>query len=443
MSGRQPNVLVVFTDQQRWDSVGCYGNPIGLTPNLDAMANRGVQFERAFTCQPVCAPARASLQTGLYATATGVWRNDLALPAHHVTLADHFNAAGYETGYVGKWHLAGVNPVPKELRGGYRHWRGSDLLEATSHPYGGVVYDNDNQPVELQGYRVDALTDIALNFIRQDRSQPFYLFLSFLEPHYQNDMQRYVAPDGYAKKYADCHVPADMEGLDGDCEKELADYYGMVARIDENFGRLQRELESLEIADDTIVLFTSDHGCHFRTRNEEYKRSCHESSIRIPMVLDGPLFRRGGRISQLVSLVDLPPTLLAASGLDLPDRMQGRNMLPLVGGATEEWQNEVFVQISESHTGRAIRTERWKYCVIAPGGTGGTDPDDSCSDCYEDHHLYDLQADPHERTNLVGYGEYREITEYLRQRLKERIVAAGEDEPIIRAMSARPAEQKP
>ncbi len=426
----RPNVLVVFTDQQRWDTVGCYGSPMNLTPNLDRMAERGVRFEYAFTCQPVCGPARASLQTGKYATAVGVWKNHIPLPQGEKTLAHYFKEAGYRVGYIGKWHLAatGEKPVPPELRGGYDFWEAADVLEFTSHPYDTMVFDAQGEELRVPGYRVDALTERAIGFLRDDRDRPFFLFLSFLEPHQQNDWNRFVAPDGYAERYANPYVPPDLRAFPGDWFQHLPDYYGMVARIDECLGKLLGALEELGISERTIVVFTSDHGCHFRTRNTEYKRSCHESSIRIPLVIRGPGFEGPKVVGNLVSLVDVTPTLLDAAGLPIPPVMQGRSLMPLVRGEYVDWEDEVFVQISEYLVGRAIRTRRWKYCVFAPDKEGGRDPS---SRRYVERHLYDLAADPYEMVNLVGRREYRQVAEELRERLKRRMVAAGEEEPEI------------
>ena len=428
MEGR-PNVLVVFTDQQRWDTVGCYGNPMDLTPNLDRMAERGVTFQHAFTCQPVCGPARASLQTGKYATKVGVWKNHIPLPEGERTLAHHFKEAGYRVGYIGKWHLAatGEKPVPPELRGGYDFWEAADVLEFTSHPYDTVLYDVEGREVRVSGYRVDALTERAINFIR-DGGEPFFLFLSYLEPHQQNDWNRFVAPEGYAERYANPYVPPDLKAFPGDWFQHLPDYYGMVARIDECLGKLTTTLEELGISERTIVVFTSDHGCHFRTRNTEYKRSCHESSIRIPLVIRGPGFEGPKVVRELVSLVDVAPTLLEAAGIPVPPEVQGRSLMPLVRGEADGWRNEVFVQISEYLVGRAVRTPRWKYCVFAPEKEGGRDPS---SRRYVERHLYDLASDPYELVNLVGRREYREVAEELRERLKRLMVEAGEEEPEI------------
>jgi arylsulfatase A-like enzyme len=438
-------VIVFFTDQQRWDTTGVHGNPLGLTPNFDRMAQCGTHVYHAFTCQPVCAPARASLQTGLYATETSVFRNGIVLPREIKTLAHHFGAAGYRTAYIGKWHLADRDPVPEEQQGGYEYWLGSNVLEFTSQPYNTVTYDKNGSAVKLPGYRVDALTDAAIRYIDAHRDEPFYLFLSFLEPHHQNHIDDYVPPDGYRERYTGRWVPPDLAALGGSVHQHLGGYYGIVKRLDEALGRMLDALKSLKLSEDTIVLYTTDHGSHFKTRNSEYKRSCHDSAVRLPTALCGPAVRGrpgfdgGGRVQELVSLVDLPPTLLDAAGLPVPGEMQGRSILPLLHGTGAEWPEEVFIQISESQVGRAVRTHRWKYSVVAPDKHGGRDPS---ADRYVEEYLYDLQADPYELTNLLGYESHQEVAAVMRERLIRRMVEAGEAAPAIEVAPSRPSGQR-
>lgn len=430
-TGAPSNVIVVLTDQQRWDSVGCYGSPMDLTPNLDAAARQGVRFEHAFTCQPVCAPARACLQTGRYAAANGVFRNGLLPNPGERMIAEDFKEHGYEVGYIGKWHLGGSSnkPVPAERRGGYvDHWEAADLLEFTSHPYDTRLFDANDQEIHVEGYRVDATTDLALRFLDRPHQDPFFLFLSYLEPHHQNDENRFVAPDGYAARYANPWIPEDLIGRPGDWPSQLPDYYGIIARIDECLGRILARLESRGLAENTVVLFTSDHGCHFRSRNNEYKRSCHESSIRVPSVLWGAGIPRGVVVRELVSLIDVPPTLLDVAGVPVPERMHGRSLLPLARGEEENWRNEVFIQLSEVEVARTIRTPRWKYTAYAPD----KDPwNDGGSDVYRDRSLYDLRRDPHERVNLVGRQDHEAIVAPLRERLITRMLEADETQPEI------------
>ena len=457
MRSTRPNVIVFFTDQQRWDTTGIHGNPLDLTPNFDRAARTGTSVYHSFTCQPVCGPARATMQTGMYATTTGCYRNMIPLPPDAKTLAHYFREGGYTTGYIGKWHLASVDerrpgednltywtrlghtPVPEAERGGYEYWLAANLLEFSSDSYDTVLYDNDNRRVKLPGYRVDAVTDAAIRYIEMPRTDPFFLFISYIEPHHQNHLDDYPPPDGYRERYSGRWMPPDLAALGGSAHQHLGGYYGMVKRLDEAFGRLLDALKSLNLLDNTIVLFTSDHGNHFKTRNSEYKRSCHESSIRVPTAIIGPGFEGGGQLPALVSLIDIPPTLLDAAGLPIPETMQGRSFFPLVRRQAVDFPEEVFIQISESQVGRALRTRRWKYCVTAPDA----DPwNDAGSDRYVEQYLYDLEADPHELVNLAGLDTHAEVSRMLRERLIQRMVEAGEPAPVIEPAPVRTMPQQ-
>jgi arylsulfatase A-like enzyme len=439
---RRPNVVVFFTDQQRWDCSSLHGNPLELMPTFDRLASRGTHVRHSFTCQPVCGPARSCLQTGQYATKTGVWRNELSLKPDAVTLAQRFAAAGYRTGYIGKWHLGDPKnwgAVPKEYRGGYEDWLAANALELISRPYATTLFDNENQLVRLPGYRVDAITDAAIRYIDRMKDEPFFLFVSHVEPHHQNDLGDYPPPDGYRERYTGRWIPPDLAALGGSAHQHLGGYWGMVKRIDESLARLMDALKSLHLDDSTIVLFTSDHGSHFKTRNSEYKRSCHDSSIRVPTAFWGPGFNGGGTIDELVSLVDLPPTLLDSVGIDIPPSMQGRSILPLLGGRRRsDWPEEVFVQISESQVGRCVRTHRWKYAVEARERNGNKE---SSSDQYTETALYDLECDPYELTNLIGLQATARVAEVMRSRLLRRMTEAGETPPQIELAPSKPSGQ--
>ncbi|ULL15222.1 arylsulfatase [Paenibacillus sp. H1-7] len=424
----QPNVIVFFTDQQRWDTTGVHGNPLGLTPNFDRMAQEGTHVAHSFTCQPVCGPARSCLQTGRYATTTGCYRNGIPLPEDSKTLAHYFTEAGYRTGYIGKWHLSDEEPVPTGKRGGYEYWLASNLLEFTSNSYDTVMYNGSNEAVKLPGYRVDAMTDAAIRYIDEHQKDPFFLFLSYIEPHHQNHLDNYPAPIGYEGMYTGKWSPPDLTALGGSAPQHLGGYYGMVKRLDEALGRLMDAVRSLGLSDNTIILFTSDHGCHFKTRNSEYKRSCHDSSLRVPTAITGPGFTGGGRVQRLVSLIDLPPTLLEAASIPVPDTMEGHSIVPAVRKIREDRPDDIFVQISESQVGRAIRTQRWKYSVEAPDKSGWKD---SSSDTYVEQFLYDLDADPYELTNLIGLDKFEPIVEQLRIRLIQTIQEVEGYTPVI------------
>jgi len=438
----RPNILFFFTDQQRWDTCGCYGQKLNVTPNLDRMAAEGVRFENAFTCQPVCGPARSSLQTGKYPAEVGCFRNGIALPPDEKTIAHRFSEAGYEVGYIGKWHLASTGPdadyrakpIPPERRGGWKDfWLASDVLELTSHGYDGHMFDAEMNRVDFKGYRVDCVTDYALDYLRtRDGERPFFLFLSYIEPHHQNDHNRYEGPDGSKERWKDYDVPGDLVNTEGDWRANYPDYLGCCNSLDHNLGRIRAQLEKLGMADNTVIIYTSDHGSHFCTRNSEYKRACHDACSRIPMIACGPGFEGGKVIDQLVSLIDVPPTFLACAGIAQPPTFRGRPLQELADGTATDWPKEVFMQISESIVARAIRTKKWKYSVWVPEdnefGLGCSQPG---SDVYHEEYLYDLENDPHERSNLVRDPAYADVRAELAATLKRRMTEAGEAVPEI------------
>jgi arylsulfatase A-like enzyme len=436
---KPPNIILYLADQFRWDFIGANGrNNSTRTPNLDALAARGKNFTHTVTNQPVCAPARSVLFTSRYATETGVWHNGLGLDKSLPTLAGELRKAGYTANLIGKWHLAiesvaeggGPGAVKAEDRGGFLDlWEGANAIENTSHPYEGTIWDRDNNPITYKDeYRVDFLTDRAERFLRQKQDKPFLLFISQLEPHQQNDMHQPIAPKGAAQRFLNGTVPDDLRALPGIWQAQLPDYYGCVEAIDASVGRVRKILEEENLADNTIFVFLSDHGCHFATRNQEYKRSTHNSSIRVPLIIDGPGFRGTQQIPELVGLIDVAPTLLEAAGVPVPPTWKGRSVLPLLNDpdAREHWPNRQLIQISESMTGRAIRTPDWTYCVADISGGK-----EIAAKTYTEYQIYDQRADPHELVNLAGRQEYRVKADELREQLKKLLAAAGEPEPEI------------
>ena len=457
----KPNVVIFFTDQQRWDASSLHGNPLDLMPNFDRIAQRGTHLSNAITCAPVCGPARCCLQTGTHITTNGGVANGCGIPEHLPTIAQCFNDAGYHTGYIGKWHLAGEHkntvagergPVPEVARGGWQEWLAVEALEFSVHEYHTVLYDNDNQAVRLPGYRVDAMTDAGIRFIDAHQDEPFCLMLSYIEPHHQNDKDDYPPPDGYRQRYEGRWTPPDLAGLPsfrpndhsgvgGSTQHHLGGYWGMVKRLDEAFGRVLDALKSLDLDQNTIVLFTSDHACHFKTRNGEYKRSCHESSVHVPTALYGGPFMGGGRIEHVTSLVDLPVTLLDACGLDVPEEMEGRSILPLTRGQKDDWPEEVLIHICDDKAGRAVRTQRWKYCVMSERTTRdiGADFADAT---YTEAYLYDLHHDPYELCNLIDQESHSEVRRVMRERMFKRMDEIGEPRPTIVEIEPRPSGQR-
>jgi arylsulfatase A-like enzyme len=439
-SKKQPNIVVYHADQFRWDFVGANGlNSSVRTPNLDALANRGTNFNSLVTNQPVCAPSRSVLFTGRYATETGVWRNGLGLGRNLPTIATEFRKAGYTANYIGKWHLQANTPgdnsgrgfVKPENRGGFDDlFDASNALEATAHPYYGTIWDRDGKEITYKDqYRVDFITDRVEKFLREKQEKPFLLVISQLEPHQQNDMGQPIAPKGFAERYLNATVPGDLKALPGTWQAQLPDYYGCVESIDTSVGRVRKILEEEHLAEDTIFVFLSDHGCHFMTRNQEYKRSTHNSSLRVPLLIDGPGFEHGRQISELVGMVDIAPTLMEAAGITVPSGVKGRSFFPLLTSAEarQSWSNEQLIQISESMTGRAIRTKQYTYCVADPTGITNV----PASNNYHEYQMYDQGADPHELVNLAGRKEYKESADALRYQLKKLMSSAGEVAPEI------------
>ena len=365
---KQPNVVIYHADQFRWDFVGANGlNQSVRTPNLDAIAEHGTNCTHAVTNQPVCAPSRSVLLTGRYATETGVWRNGLGLRDDLPTLATEFRKAGYTANYIGKWHLQANSAAESNGRGFVKpeHRGGFNGLFDGSNALEATAHPYYGTIWDREGNEVTYKDQYRVDFIT-DRVEKF-----------------------------------------------------LVRKI------LQEE----HLAEDTIFVFMSDHGCHFMTRNQEYKRSTHNSSLRVPLLMDGPGFDHGRQISELVGMVDIAPTLLQAAGIPIPAGVQGHSFLPLLTSAEarQSWPNQQFIQISESMTGRAIRTRHWTYCVADL--TGITNVASSAN--YHEYQMYDQGADPYELVNLAGRKEYKEIAETLRGQLKKLMIAANETDPEI------------
>ena len=361
----KPNVLIVVTDQQRPDSLGCYGGLIAETPHTDALCASGLRFENAYTTYPVCTPARGTMWTGLYPHATGIERNivdrqDLLsdLPERPVTVFDSVRSAGYRTGYFGKWHLGlgdpGLCDVWEAFNSQGGHW-----LDGRQSFQGGT-------------YAPDHQTDQAMSFIDAASGEaPFLAVVSYYPPH-----DPYTAPVRFYQRYRG-RVP-------------FAGYYAGVAALDWNLGRLVACLERNGVRDDTLVLFFSDHGETFSYRGAPHKFVCTEDAVRIPLIASWPN-RIAPGISHdcLVGLQDVMPTVLDCCGLDVPARLHGASLTPWFDGRARRWRDIYYI---ENHTygervaQRAVRTQAHKLILDAEGR----------------HHLYDLTVDPEEELNLYG-----------------------------------------
>jgi len=468
---RRPNVLMICADQFRADFVGASReNPSVRTPHIDALAKRGVNFRQCTTNQPLCSPSRASFLTSRYATETAVWKLGIELDHSLPTIATEFRKNGYTANFMGKWHvsqtdfengkkqLGWIPPGPS--RGGFDDlWEGANVLELVSHPYEGNYWDNEGNNIGFKDeYRVDFIANRGVQFIEQKHDKPWFLFLSQLEPHHQNDIGAFVPPLRYADdfswrvyrsqlaaqqqndldslahperpSYSDPYIPEDLRNLPGNWRSRLPAYYGCVQAIDDCVGTLVAALERTGQLDNTIIVFFSDHGCTFRTRLGEYKRSPHEASIRVPFVIAGPGFDQSTVVDELVSLLDLTPTLLDGAGIEPPASLRGKPLKPLAldQKARAAWDSTTYFQISQSICGRGIRTPDWCYCAFDPTVQHGNA---EYGTHYQDFALYSIAGDPSEMVNLVGRPEYKQIADQLRDELKKRIVAAGEPEAMI------------
>ena len=430
----KPNIIFYFSDQQRSDTVNRT-----VMPNLMELADEGILFENSYTCQPVCGPARACIQTGVYASQNKCFFNGIPLPVSIKPLAEYFNDAGYETAYIGKWHLASdripgvgfhceTSPVPYEKRGGYKdYWMAADVLEFTSHGYDGYVFDKDNNRVDFKGYRADCINDFALRYLDEKSSdKPFFMFVSHIEPHHQNDRHRYEGPKETVQNFRNYPLPDDLTFLNGDYARMYPDYIAAINSIDNNIGRLIKKLKEKNLYDNTVIIYTSDHGSHFKTRNAEYKRCCHDNTVHTPLIISGGVFKGGKSDNRLVSLIDLPPTLLDIAGIEIPETYMGMSLLEQF--KTNRERDCVFIQISESQCGRAVRTKEYKYSVKAPGNAGFVI---GSSSVYIEDYLYDLENDPIEKHNLVKNPKYISVRQKMKALLIREMLNAGEKKPII------------
>lgn len=420
------NIIFYFSDQQRYDTVNRE-----IMPNLMALADEGTFFENCYSCQPVCGPARASLQTGVYPTECGCHINGIPLRDDAKSLADYFNEYGYDTAYIGKLHLAsGKNggdnikcektAIPENRLYGYKYFRGADVLEFTSHGYDGYVFDEKGNKIDFTGYRADRINDFAIEYIENHNGEkPFFLFISQLEPHHQNDHKKFEGPKDKIEKYKDYSIPEDLTCFNGNYKEQYPDYLAAIESIDDNLGKLIDVLKKKGIYDNTTIIYTSDHGCHFKTRNAEYKRSCHDSSIHIPLIIKGKGFPKGKIENKMVSLIDLPPTMLYSGLIYSPEHYQGE--------ALQEKGDcgFAFVQISESQCGRAIRTKDYTYSVSCAKFLS------SSSKIYFEDYLYDNVKDKAQKYNLINSKEYDYIKKALKTHLIYEIEKIEKKRPII------------
>ena len=446
---QKPNVLFVFPDQLRANMCSVYGGRNIVTPNIDRLASEGVVFSNSVSACPLCTPYRGMLQTGRYPTHSGILIN--FIEASHAQnphcLADVFDAAGYATGYIGKWHLVpGVNtglglggphdfgsdcsqldnsdydfvaPGPRRL--GYKHWQAFNF-HYDYHNY--WWYEDEPEKRHSGRYEADTETDQAISFMEKCRrsSQPFLVTVAPHPPH--PPFTSSYTPDGYLERTPQTlwwppNVPADNPCTDD----ELRCYLAMIQNADDNLGRLLDYLESSGLASNTIVVFTSDHGEMLGSQGRIQKFVPYAESVNIPLIMRWPgRIAPGARIDALQTPIDHFPTLCGLAGLPIPSEVDGMDLSGVVTGRASDSREGVLMGLYssgelwfETRTSwpewRAVRTKQYTYVRWVTGA----------------EELYDNLADPYQMANLAENGAEPEALVGLRSRLSDLLAAAHDD----------------
>jgi uncharacterized sulfatase len=443
----KPNLVFIMTDDQASWGVGAYGNKDVVTPNLDQLARAGVRLRNAFVPTPVCSPSRATFLTGRYGVELGITdflsgpeeAAGFGLPPETTTWPEVLQRHGYRTGLIGKWHL-GTQPQFHPTKHGFHHFFG--FVGGFNTPMDPKI-EEDGTVKQFKGPVSDLLTDNALRFVEQNRGRPFALSLHYREPHLRYGPM--PEEDNAALRDRPLTVP-QREGLDPEEITTLTrGYYTAIHAVDRNVGRLLAKLDELRLADNTIVIFTSDHGYMIghhglHTKGNAWwlvkgmppntkRPNLFEESIRIPFFVRWPgAIPAGTETSEPFSTIDTFATVLGLMGIPLPPdvKQHGADYSPLLRGRRIPWRDATFGQY-DLHSGalahlRMIRTDRWKLVRHYLS--------------YELDELYDLQNDPHEERNL--YRTRAGITttpeaQAARAELQERLYAwqRSIDDPLI------------
>jgi arylsulfatase A-like enzyme len=427
----KPNLVVMMTDDQRFDAMSCAGNKILQTPNMDRIAKEGMRFRNMFVINSLCAPSRATLMSGLYSHSHGVIDNkvnDHKIPAELKLLPDYLKDAGYEVAFCGKSHVAGaLRERPWTYYFGYKG-QGDYLKPVIAEGVDGVV--GKDQPYD--GYMDDVVTEHALKWLKKKHDKPICLFLFFKAPHRSWDR----APR-HKDLFKDVEIPKpdtyDLRAKDSpgkpkafhDADNKIGsfkdvpsldefakNYYATLVAVDENVGKVFEALTDTKMLDNTAIMFTSDNGFFMGEWQAFDKRFMHEPSIRVPMLIRYPKLAKGGSVcDRMVLNVDIAPTLLDLAGVKVPKEMHGRSMVPLLKGDEKDWRKDWLYEYFEypgPHSvkkHRGVRTEQYKYIHYYE------EP--------QEYELYDLEKDPQEKENLYGKKGYEDVTKQLQTRLEE------------------------
>ncbi|HEC43323.1 MAG TPA: DUF4976 domain-containing protein [Bacteroides sp.] len=419
-----PNIIYVLTDQWRAQSTGYNGDPnlIGKTPNIDLLAAQGVNFKNAISVCPVCTPYRAALLTGQYPTTTGMFMNDLHLPEESVTMAELFKEAGYQTCYIGKWHLDGMGRfefTPPERRQGFEYWK---ALEC-SHNYNNLHYytgDSDEKKY-WEGYAPYAETDEAISYIRENAGgdKPFLMVLAWGTPHFPH----HTAPEELQKNFSPDNIILRKnvnEEMKERAKKESVGYYAHILALDSCMGKLQNALEQAGISENTILVFTSDHGEMMGSQGvrPKQKQVPWAESVKVPFLLRYPA-RFGNKkmvVDAPINTPDILPTLLTLAGLPVHDAIEGEDMSRAIENKEEAADKAALIMSVSPFAGKAdeyrgIYTSRYAYVKTLEGPW----------------FLFDHEKDPLQLDNLLGKPGYEELQKDMERMLNRELARAGDE----------------
>jgi arylsulfatase A-like enzyme len=410
-STRRPNLLFVFSDQQASDMLGCNGNEQIITPNIDRAASQGVRFNHCISNAPVCTPFRGMLMSGQHPLYNGAVCNDYQmLPGNGNCFGEVLRDAGYRTGYIGKWHLYGGDrqrPIPPgPYRYGFDHTFLSNNCTLEFRAGRAYYWDERGRRANYDDWEPYGQTKQAAQFIDDNAERPFALFLSWHPPHNWQGIN-YPAPDDLLARYDAAKIKVRPSCEDTpENRRHYQGHMAMCTSLDIAFGRLMDKLRDRSLADNTIVVYTSDHGDLLFSRGSKMVKCRPEAqSARVPLIVRWPAKLKPYASDLLVGTLDLMPTLLNLMGLRAPGTCQGKDLSGSILGGESGAQDSVplFIHIANEVNWRGIYTRRHTYSFQRPGATGGESFDT----------LYDRQKDPNELKNLFDAREHAALRQSL------------------------------
>lgn len=421
---KRPNIVFILTDQWRGSALGYAGDPNVKTPNLDAFAKESVNFNNAVSVTPVCTPHRAALLTGKFPTTTGMFLNDLYMPAEELTMAEILKSEGYSTAYWGKWHLDGHGRstyIPKERRQGFDFWKALECSHNyTKMPY----YDNDNPELKhWEEYSPFAIVKDANKYIAEHANdeKPFLAFISIATPHYPHNS----APQKYKDLYPlqnlkiNPNVPKELVEKS---RQELQGYYAHATATDEAIGSVLNTLKELNINENTIIVFTADHGEMMGAHGVKAftKQLAWDESIKVPFLISYPTIgkNKGATVKAPITTPDILPSLLGLIDLAIPEDIEGENLSQLIENPDSIKDRDALVMNIAPFGGnfkdepyRAIKTKQYTYARTPEGPSM----------------FFDNIADPYQMNNLLDKPEYAQLQKDLDTRLNEQLLALNDE----------------